>query len=245
MQRIPSAVLRKPPPPPHPTLPVQVAVGAVLSLLASLVASRFLLRWLGHYRWPILVYVVIAAVLGYAPSIVFAVRASRRWGSGSLRDDTGFHLRKVDAGWGPVTWASCFLAQIVLGILVLATRIPITSNTEGIGELSADRGYVISLLVVAVLVAPIVEEMIFRGLVLRGLLSRMGAVPAVFIQALLFGSAHVDPVRGMGNIGLVIVLSGVGGVLGGAEYLFRRLGPTMLAHGILNAVALTIVLIVS
>ena len=242
MQRVPAT---KPPPPPHPTLPLVVAVGALVTILSSLVASRFVLRWLVRYHWPIAAYVLVAAVLGYGPVIAFAVRASRRWGTGRLRDDTGVHFRKIDAGWGPVTWLSCFAAQIALGIIVLLLNIPLKSNTEGIGKLRADRGYVIALLVVAVLVAPIVEEIVFRGLVLRGLLSRMGAVPAVMVQAVLFGSAHIDPVRGAGNIGLVIVLSGVGGVLGGAEYLLRRLGPTMLAHGILNAVALTIVLIVS
>ena len=100
----------------------------------------------------------------------------------------------------------------------------------------------VSLLVLAVIAAPIAEEIVFRGVVMRGLLSRMGVVAAVALQGVLFGLAHFDPVRGTGNIGLVLVLSSVGCVLGGAAYLIRRLAPTMIAHAILNAVAMAITL---
>ena len=56
--------------------------------------------------------------------------------------------------------------------------------------------------------------------------------------------AHVDPARGIGNIGLVLVLGAVGVVFGGAAYLLRRIGPTILAHAIFNAVVMVIVLTV-
>ena len=39
-----------------------------------------------------------------------------------------------------------------------------------------------------------------------------------------------------------IMLSGVGAALGGAAYLLRRIGPTIVAHAILNGVVLTLVL---
>ena len=79
-------------------------------------------------------------------------------------------------------------------------------------------------------------------LVLRGFLSRMRPTLAIAAQGVLFGIAHVDPIRGAGNAGLVLVLSGVGTAFGVSAYLLRRLGPTVIAHGILNAVVLTIVL---
>jgi membrane protease YdiL (CAAX protease family) len=78
--------------------------------------------------------------------------------------------------------------------------------------------------------------------VLRGLRSVLAIAPAIALQAVLFGIAHVDPVRGRGNIGLVLVLTAVGAVLGVAAHKLRRIGPTMLAHGILNAVVMAIVL---
>ena len=63
-------------------------------------------------------------------------------------------------------------------------------------------------------------------------------------QGALFGLAHVDPARGAGNIGLVLILGGVGVVFGGAAYLLRRIGPTMLAHAIFNGVVMAVVLTV-
>ena len=56
----------------------------------------------------------------------------------------------------------------------------------------------------------------FRRVMLRGLLSR-SAVATIGIQGALFGMAHFDPIRGMGNIGLIMVLAGVGCTLGGAH----------------------------
>ena len=99
-----------------------------------------------------------------------------------------------------------------------------------------------SLLVLAVVAAPIAEEIVFRGVVLRGLLSRYGAVVAVGVQGVLFGLAHFDPIRGAGNIGLILVLGSVGCVLGGAAFLIRRIVPTMIAHAILNGIAMALAL---
>ncbi|MBK5331205.1 MAG: CPBP family intramembrane metalloprotease, partial [Ilumatobacteraceae bacterium] len=145
-------------------------------------------------------------------------------------------------GWGPVTWAACLVAEIVAGVIVVTTKIPFTSNVKKVSDFHVDRGYVVSLLVLAVVAAPICEEIIFRGVVMRGLLSRNGAVVAIGLQGILFGLAHFDPVRGTGNIGLILVLSSVGCVLGGAAFLIRRLAPTMIAHAILNAIAMAIAL---
>lgn len=77
---------------------------------------------------------------------------------------------------------------------------------------------------------------------MRGFLSRMRPTAAIALQGLLFGVAHVDPVRGTGNIGLALVLSGVGVALGSAAYFTHRLGPAVIAHAIFNGVVFTIVL---
>ncbi len=227
---------------PLPTLPIQVAWGALASMAVPLVASRFVLRALAELRWPIAVYVIVLAVVAYGPPLVFWRYASNRWGSGSARDDIGLTIRPVDAGWGPVTWLACLGAQIVVGILVISLKVPFQNNTDQVRAARDEPGYVIPILIVAVVAAPIVEEIVFRGLILRGLLSRVAPLMAITTQALLFGAAHVDPARGVRNLGLVLVLSAVGGVLGGAAYLFRRLAPSMLAHAILNGVAMAIVL---
>jgi membrane protease YdiL (CAAX protease family) len=231
-----------PPRPPHPRRHLALAIGPLAVILVSLVASRYILDALADYRWPVAVYVALAGVVGYGPVLVFCWWGSRRWGSGSFRGDGGLFFRAVDTGWGPLTWLACIAAQVTLYRIIVATDIPMTSNTEGVDDLSADRGYVLALLVLAVIAAPIVEEIVFRGFVLRGLLSHMGPVAAITVQAITFGMAHFDPVRGSGNIGLVIMLSGVGGVLGGTAYLCRRIAPAIIAHAIMNGLVMAIVL---
>ncbi len=227
---------------PHPTLPIVTAVGALGILLASLIMSRYLLEWLVELGWPIVVYVLISAVVGYAPSLWWCLYAAGRWGSGDRRDTLGMRFRWSDLGWGPVTWLSAIVVEVVLVALITAFDIPLTGNTEGIGEFDRDRTYIISLLVVAVIAAPVIEEMVFRGIVLRGLGSRLPAVAAVGVQGFLFGLAHVDPIRGWGNVGLVLVLGGVGATFGGAAYLLRRIGPTIVAHAIFNGFVMIVVL---
>jgi membrane protease YdiL (CAAX protease family) len=231
-----------PPKPPHPRHGLPLAVGPLVVILVSLVVSRYILDGLAHFRWPVAVYVLLGGVAGYGPVVAFCWWGSRRWGTGSLRADSGLFIRGVDTGWGPVTWLCCLGAEVVVGVIVVVTGIPIVSNTEDIDSVGADRGYVIALLVLAVVAAPIVEEIVFRGVVMRGLLSHLGPVAAIATQGVVFGMCHFDPVRGSGNVGLIMILSSVGVVLGGAAYLFRRIGPTIIAHAILNALALTLTL---
>lgn len=231
------------PRPAHPTLPVQVAIGALVSLAVPLVASRSLVRWLADYRWPIALYVVVLALFAYGPPLLYWRWASTRWGTGRPRDDVGLTARWVDCGWGPVTWLAGIGAVIAMAVVIKLLHIPFEGNTEGISKLSGNRAYVVTVLIVAVIAAPIVEEIVFRGLVMRGLLSVMPASLAIGLQGVLFGFAHFDPSRGTGNIGLIMVLSSMGVVLGGCSYLLRRLASSMIAHGIHNTVAMVINLV--
>lgn len=225
----------------HPSLPLGAALGALVVLVVSLLAGRALVDWLLRYDWPVMAYVVVLALVGYGPSLLWGAYVRRRWGSREL-SSLGWQFRWADLGWGPVTWLAAIATQLVLAALVLLFDIPLSSNVDSAVDLDTDRAYVIASLVVAVIAAPIIEELVFRGLVLRGLLSRMGPTLAIALQGVLFGVAHVDPVRGLGNIGLVIVLSGVGVVFGVSAYLTQRLGATVIAHAIFNGVVMAIVL---
>ena len=227
---------------PFEPLPVQAAVAALVLVTGSLIASKFLLQWLIRYEWPLMVYVAIAILSAYGPSVLGSVWISRRWGSGGVRHDFGVRFRWVDLGWGPVTFLSALGAEIAVALTIVALKVPIASNTEGIAHRHIDRTYVIALGLMAVVAAPIVEELIFRGVVMRGLRSVMPAWLCVGVQGVLFGTAHFDPSRGMGNIGLVIILSSVGVMFGGSAYLLRRLAPTMVAHALFNTFVLILVL---
>lgn len=225
----------------HPSLPLRVAIGALAVLTASLVVGKLVVDRLIEHDWPLITYIAIAAVISYGPSIGWGFHVRRRWGAGRFAA-LGWRFRWSDLGWGPLTWLSAIVVQAIVAVLILALDVPFESNLEPGGPDASDRAYLVAVLAAAVIAAPIVEELVFRGLVMRGFLSSMHAAFAIPLQGVLFGLAHVDPVRGIGNVGLVLVLSGVGAVLGGSAFLVRRLGPVVLAHAILNAVALTLAL---
>jgi membrane protease YdiL (CAAX protease family) len=225
-----------------PTLPLAAAVGAIGVLSSSLIVSKYLLDSIVGLGWPVAVYVVLLAAVGYGPSLWWCRFASRRWGTGDLGTDIGLTPRVADLGWGPVIWLGAIGAQIAVAAVIVALGVPLVGNTEGIEEISADRTYVVSLVITAVIAAPVVEEMVFRGVVMRGLHSRLPIVAVVVVQGLLFGAAHIDPVRGVGNIGLMLVLAGVGIAFGVAVALLGRIGPSMVAHALFNAAVLLVVL---
>jgi membrane protease YdiL (CAAX protease family) len=225
-----------------PTLPLVAAVGAMGVLSGSLIVSKYLLDSIVGFGWPVAVYVVVLAAVGYGPSLWWCRFASRRWGTGDLGTDIGLTPRVADLGWGPVIWIGAVGTQIVVGVVIVALGVPLVSNTEGIEEISANRTYVVSLVIAAVIAAPVVEEMVFRGVVMRGLRSRLPIVVVVVVQGLLFGAAHIDPVRGVGNIGLVLVLGGVGVAFGVAVALLGRIGPSIVAHVLFNGAVLLVVL---
>ncbi len=233
-----------PPTPPHvqSTLPVAAAIGAIAVLTTSLVASKYLLDAVVDLGWPVAVYVLLLATAGYGPSVLWCWYASRRWATGRLGPDIGLSPRWADLGWGPVVWLGAVGAQLAAASFVIALGLPISSNTDAIGDIDVDRTYVVSIVITAVIAAPFVEEMVFRGVVMRGLRSRLHIVAVVILQGVLFGAAHVDPVRGAGNVGLVVVLSSVGIAFGVSTALLRRLGPAIVAHALFNGVVLLVVL---
>ena len=222
-------------------VPVRVGISAVVVLLLSLLASGIGLVVGIELGFGDTLSLGIAMVLGYMPVVLWASISARRWGTGDLLGDLGLRARWVDLGWGPVIWIGAITAQIVLGALILAVDIPTVSNTEGISEMSGQRGDLLVLAFGAVVLAPVIEELVFRGLLMRSLLGVMGAPWAILIQAVLFGLVHLNPEAGLANIGLVIILTGVGVVLGVGAHRLGRLAPSIIAHAIFNAVVLALV----
>lgn len=225
-----------------PTLPLRAAVGAIAVLVASLVLARVLLDVLLVFEWPVGVYIAFVAAVGYGPAVVWCWWAAGRWGTASRRHTLGLVPSWSDLGWGPLIWFVAIVAQIIVGALLVIFDVPSGSNIEDVSEIGSDSTYIAVVLLSAVVMAPLVEEILFRGLVLRGLMSVMAAPWAVVMQAVAFGALHVDPALGTANIGLVLVLSIVGVVLGTGAYLLRRITPSIVAHAIFNAVVLAIVL---
>jgi membrane protease YdiL (CAAX protease family) len=226
-----------------------VVIFTVFILAGSIIAVGAVLDELAERDWPVPALMGVAAAVGYVPSIVWLGFVSRRWGTGRPLTDLGVRFRPSDVGWGPLVWISTTMAMAAMVQVVRGLDIPYRGNLDldraGAGILAADvdRTAVVALVVSAVICAPIVEEAVFRGALLRGLLSKMPAAPAIVMQGMLFGSAHFTPEFGRDNIGLILVLSVAGTGFGLAAYLLRRIGPTMIAHALLNGVAITVALV--
>lgn len=229
---------------PHPVLPLPVTIGAIAILAASLITTNQLIDSLADRGWNVVVYMAVVVVTGYGPSLAWLAYASHRWGTGRVFSDLGVRFRWVDLGWGPLIWISTSVAMVTTLALMKVLDVPYRGNldTDSGGPFERDNTTIVSFIVAAVICAPVVEEAVFRGAMMRGLLSKMPAVPAIAIQAVLFGAAHFNPDFGREAIGLVIALSVAGAGLGLACYLLRRLGPVMIAHAVMNGVAITVAL---
>ena len=74
-------------------------------------------------------------------------------------------------------------------------------------------------------------------------LSRLRPGWAVLGQALVFSVVHVDPLRGAGNVSVVVSTATLGLVFGWSAVRYGRLGPGMVAHAIQNSAATALVLL--
>ncbi|GAB4284582.1 MAG: hypothetical protein Kow0067_06640 [Coriobacteriia bacterium] len=82
-----------------------------------------------------------------------------------------------------------------------------------------------------VVVGPFVEELVFRGVFLRGLESRIGAWPAIAVQALVFAAFHR-------SWWLLFPMTGLGVALGWLAHERESLWPAVALHAAYNAVSL-------
>lgn len=190
------------------------------------------------------VSMVLTVVVQYLTMAALCLAVCRRWGTGSLRADLGFRLRRSDWLDGTIGWlCGVGLVGVVASALrrvgvPTSTNNPLTARGDA-PTASLPQWFAVGLAaVVMVAVAPVLEELLFRGVLLRSLRSRLPIVPALTVQAVAFGMFHVDGHRGIGNVGLVVVLSTVGLVLGVIACRDQgRLGGSMIAHGLHNGLA--------
>ncbi len=224
------------------TVPLRVGVMAVVVLLGSLLFSGLGLVIATELGVPTAGGLAIAMTLGYGPAVMWAVLSARRWGSGDVVGSLGLRAKWVDLGWGPLIWLAAIGVQIALGALILFADLPTVSNTDAISNFDGRAAEMWVVIFAAVVMAPVVEELVFRGLLLRSLVKVMRAPFAILIQAVVFGVLHLNPEAGIANLGLVVILTGVGAVLGVAAHKLGRIAPTIIAHAIFNAVVMALVL---
>lgn len=114
--------------------------------------------------------------------------------------------------------AVSFKVPILRDSIVAASEM--SPQVETVGQ------QLVALFVIVVL-GPYFEEILFRGLIMGGLLESFRPWSAIFIQALLFGAAHMSLFQS--TFAFVI-----GIFLGAVYYRTRNLKTVILMHGVFN-----------
>ena len=233
-----------------PRAAAMVLVGFATTLALSALILAVARSWTASHpglEWLQVLTTLGAVVAQYGVMIGLCLLVSRCWGTASLRADLGMSWRARDLPDGLVGWLAGMGLVAVLLSALRATGIPFVSNnplaggSRG-GELGLPQGAAVALVgVIMVVVAPVLEELLFRGVLLRALAGWWPTPWALLAQAVAFGCFHVSAGRGWGNVGLVVVLSGVGLMLGVLTHRRAgRLGSAMVAHALHNAVAFSV-----
>jgi len=167
------------------------------------------------------------------------------------RDDPG-RLLGLRARWVdvPLGLAVGLGSSLVTGV---ASAILLTSSEmrdlEAKAAETLDRAQgpaaVVLLGVVLCVVTPIAEEVFFRGLLFRSLHRLAGTVVAVLVAGVVFGLVHYDPSPVPASV--VAAQLGLLALFGMALCLLvhhtGRLGASIVAHGVFNAVTVVTLLV--
>ena len=175
----------------------------------------------------------LALWAGFVGSVVVA---SRMNGTGRLSEDYGLSWPRAKDLWLGTCGAVVgrFLPLIVLICLVVAGSgfgTPNAASPTILGVTPSSTAAWVVVVTLTVIGAPFVEELFFRGLLQGAFTRRVGAVPALFITAIIFSCAHVlneGPLAPIALFPLAVVL-------GYLRYRTGRLAAGMVAHALFNA----------
>lgn len=183
--------------------------------------------------------IALSSLSLWVPQLVMLVILSRRFGTGSWRQDFGWSFQLRDL-WGiPLGLASQFLL-VNLVMLPLRLVFPDQFNVEDVerrarelSELATGWWFVV-LVALVVFGAPIVEELVYRGMIQGGLSPRIGATRALMLAAVWFTLVHLHPVEFPGLFAFALVL-------GWCYARTRTLGLAVVTHIAFNAAGLGVV----
>lgn len=175
----------------------------------------------------------LALWVGFVGSVIVA---SRMNGTGRLSDDYGLSWPRLKDLWMGTVGAVVgrFLPLIVLICLIVAGSgfgTPNGASPEILGLTPSGTTAWVVVITLAVIGAPLVEELFFRGLLQGAFTRRVGAVPALFITAVIFSFAHVLNEGALAPVALFPLAL----VLGYLRHRTGRLAAGMVAHALFNA----------
>ena len=186
-----------------------------------------------------LLLLVITAPAGWVVMVGWPLWLSRVKGTGSPARDFGLAVQPLDVLIGLGGGAMALAVSVLMALTYTAVSgDPAPSNTDLLaGDLNQVFVVVVLFLIVAI-GTPIAEEILFRGLVLGAARKRWGTVGGVAFSSLIFGAFHVqaDPLAWL-FVGTVTACYGVVFALM-RVWTQGRLGASVIAHMVVNAVAI-------
>ena len=172
------------------------------------------------------------------------ILATRRKGSGSLAVDFGWRFRPVDLALGAAAAVVAIVVVVPAVGLLLRPLLGDPNVSQPVKDLVEEsRGTaLIGLILIAVVGAPLVEELFFRGLLLRSIEKRLGAGWAIAGSSVFFGLAHPNDLPLEAQLLVMAALAALAVVLATLAVKTGRLGASIVAHAVFNAINLAVVL---
>jgi membrane protease YdiL (CAAX protease family) len=170
---------------------------------------------------------------------------TRRYGTGSLVADLGLRFRLIDLGGGlaTATAARALAAAVTIVVLAIGSDDSDSTNVQFDVFEPSDAALYLAL-AIAVIAAPFVEEIFFRGLLQGALTNWLGPVTGIGLQGALFAVTHYQvDATAIENATIFLAIAAAGVVFGFAYHLTRRLGTSIVAHGLFNLVPAVVILI--
>ncbi|PRH82483.1 CPBP family intramembrane glutamic endopeptidase [Arenimonas caeni] len=200
-----------------------------------IVATVFLLAWLGLPRLGL----SLAGPVAVALAAVAAVVCVRRGGEGWAALGLAAPARPLRLLWvGPAYAVIGYLAAIAATLLATQLLGWAPMQSGKVGAVQGNLPALLGMLAIAWTTAALGEELLFRGFLqgrLQALLAgRRGAgLLAALAQGLVFGLAHAY----QGATGILV--TGVLGLVFGLLYLrSKSLWPLVIAHGLIDTLSL-------
>ncbi len=192
--------------------------GRLTTTPAPLIAASLVAQQLSQGAWPFLV--------------------SKWKGLGPVRD-WRLAIKPIDPliglGTALVAFALSALAGGLVSHLVHLANESDADNTQFLVD-AKGTPWLWVLLFSAVIGAPLVEELFFRGLTMRAFEKRWGPVVGVIGSTVVFTLPHFQKAELAPTLVLFASIGCVGLVFGVVATSVKRLGPTIVAHMIFNAI---------
>lgn len=227
---------------PAPGLPGVGVAG--IGFAVGALAGRGVISLLQHHGRPggTLAELLLSELVLWIGLLAPVFYVSRRRGTGSLARDFGLRFRTVDLGIGTLgAIIGRSLTVMVVLPLYAAFHDLLNNPSVGVNPTTLSGGLLAAYAVLACVGAPIIEELLFRGLIQTRLVARWGVGRGIAVTSVLFGAAHLIGWAGPASLLAVTGIAAGGLVLGYIRQRTGRLGTSMVAHSLFNAVAVVLV----